>query len=89
MSDELKIHTQIIEKRIHLAYLKELYNSVELVDKEPNWLNCISLTIDKIENELIPILSIAADYLQQKNKIATKIAQTSNVIFIKMEKNNA
>lgn len=74
--------------KIHLAYLKELYNSVELIVKEPEWENCFHVSADDIENNLDVVLSIAAGYLQHHNKVAIKIAQMPNALFIKTNQGN-
>lgn len=92
MSDSLllKVTAQMVEIKLHLAYLKELYNSSETVLVPPDWRNCFSIAIeDSIKDNLEVILNTAANYLQNHNKIATKIVETKNAIFVKTENNNA
>lgn len=91
MSDSflLNFMTQAAEAKVHLLYLKHLYNTVELVDTPPEWPNCCNIATENIESNLNVVLISAANYLQRQNKVAIKIAQMPNCIFIKMENSNA
>jgi hypothetical protein len=90
LANIIKVERMSASTSTHLAYLKELYNSVEIIDKEPDWKNCFNISLNEnIEKQLEIILNTAAGYLYHHNKVAIKIAQMPNVIFIKTENQNA
>lgn len=73
--------------KVHFAYLTELYKSVELIDKEPEWENCFNIVVDDgIDNHLNVIFDTAAGYLHHHGKVALSIAKMPNSVFIKTNK---
>lgn len=86
----IKIENRRGAERVHLQYLKYLYNEVEIVneDFEPDWLNCFNIMLpeNNIENELEVILNTVASYLTHHNAIALKLAHNKNMLFVKTNK---
>lgn len=85
----IKVEHRRAGEKVHLAYLKQLYNSVKIVDENfvPEWGNCFNIAFaDKmVEDDLAVILNTAAAYLQHHGKIAIELAQSNNAIFIKTQ----
>lgn len=69
----------------HLKYLSHLHKNIKIVDDDPEFKNCIHVSMDNMsDDDLEIILNTFAGQLEYSNKIAISMAKNKNQIFVEV-----
>lgn len=84
-----KVATRAGETNILMKYIKMYYDELKILDKEPDWSECINIQfVDKLlddKDSLEAILNNFAGYCQYQNRIPLEMGKFNNVLFLKVK----